>query len=187
MHVLFRHHMIDTAIGWIGIAWTDAGLAAVQLPERDRAATLRRLLARLASPSTEDAAPGPAIGALSQRIRAHSLGETVDHSQTGLDLAGVDDFRRDIYSAASGLRFGETTTYGELARQAGHPGKAREAGEALGRNPVPLVVPCHRILAAGGRLGGFSAPGGSATKAKLLSLEGVRLGPPPPPQAAFAF
>ena len=73
------------------------------------------------------------------------------------------------------------------ADAAGHPGKARETGEALGRNPVPLIVPCHRILAAGGKIGGFSAPGGSSTKEKLLALEGVRVGPPPAAQQAFAF
>jgi methylated-DNA-[protein]-cysteine S-methyltransferase len=102
-------------------------------------------------------------------------------------LDGADLFRRAIYSAARKLGFGETTTYGGLADSAGHPGMARETGEALGRNPVPLIVPCHRILAAGGKIGGFSAPGGSSTKERLLALEGVQIGPPPPAQKAFAF
>ena len=104
-----------------------------------------------------------------------------------VDLSGVDDFRLAIYAAARKLQFGETTTYGELAVRAGHPGLARETGAALGSNPVPLVIPCHRILAAGGKIGGFSAPGGSATKEKMLKLEGVRVGPPAPPQQSFGF
>jgi methylated-DNA-[protein]-cysteine S-methyltransferase len=120
-------------------------------------------------------------------LRRYGAGEPVDFSGVPVDLDGVDPFRRAIYDTARGLRFGETTTYGGLAEAAGHPSKARETGEALGRNPVPLIVPCHRIHAAGGRIGGFSAPGGSATKERLLALEGVRLGPPPPAQQAFAF
>ncbi len=99
----------------------------------------------------------------------------------------MDAFRLDIYAAARRLRFGEVVTYGELARRAGHEGMARETGAALGANPVPLVVPCHRIVAAGGRIGGFSAPGGAATKEKMLELEGVRVGPPPSAQASFGF
>ena len=88
----------------------------------------------------------------------------MDFSSVAVDLEGVDLFRRAIYQAARKLGFGQTTTYGGLADAAGQPGKARETGEALGRNPVPIIVPCHRIVAAGGKIGGFSAPGGSATK-----------------------
>ncbi|HEY6631178.1 MAG TPA: MGMT family protein, partial [Rhizobiaceae bacterium] len=104
-----------------------------------------------------------------------------------VDLGGVDDFRLAIYEAARKLGFGETTTYGELAKRAGHDGLPRETGQALGANPVPLIIPCHRILAAGGKIGGFSAPGGSTTKQRMLALEGVRVGPPPAPQQSFAF
>jgi methylated-DNA-[protein]-cysteine S-methyltransferase len=85
------------------------------------------------------------------------------------------------------LRFGETTTYGGLAEEAGYKGRAQDTGQALGRNPVPIVVPCHRILAAGNKIGGFSAPGGSAAKERLLEMEGVHVGPPPPAQQSFAF
>jgi methylated-DNA-[protein]-cysteine S-methyltransferase len=95
--------------------------------------------------------------------------------------------RLAIYDAARKLGYGETTTYGELAKRAGQPGLPRETGAALGANPVPLVIPCHRILAAGGKIGGFSAPGGSATKEKMLAMEGVRVGPPPPAQVSFGF
>ncbi|TIX30475.1 MAG: methylated-DNA--[protein]-cysteine S-methyltransferase, partial [Mesorhizobium sp.] len=120
-------------------------------------------------------------------IQAYAAGADVDFSDVPVDLDGVDDFRLAIYDAARKLGFGETTTYGELARRAGHAGLARETGAALGANPVPLVIPCHRILAAGGKIGGFSAPGGSATKERMLAMEGVRVGPPPAAQASFGF
>jgi len=120
-------------------------------------------------------------------IRAYMGGDTVDFSDVPLDLEGVDPFGRAIYAATRQLNLGETTSYGELARRAGHPGMAREAGAALGANPVPLVIPCHRVLAAGGKIGGFSAAGGAVTKQKMLALEGVHVGPPPPAQQAFRF
>ena len=183
----YRHHLVETDLGWIGVAWSAKGLAAVQLPERDRAASERRLLARLGQQSLEVLVLDEEMSALADLVRRHAVGEPVNYQGVALDLDGVDGFRGDIYAAALELAFGETTTYGELASRAGHPGKARETGEALGRNPVPLVVPCHRILAAGGKIGGFSAPGGSATKLKLLALEGVRVGTPQPAQSAFAF
>lgn len=185
------YHLFETQIGWIGIAWSDAGLARLQLPESDRAATQRRLLATMPRHGNGVA---QAIDTLPQEIAAivaaitrYAAGETVDLSNIPVDLAGVDEFRLAVYDAARKLGFGEVTTYGELAARAGHPGMARETGQALGSNPVPLVVPCHRILAAGGKIGGFSAPGGSATKEKLLAMEGVRVGPPPPAQASFGF
>lgn len=185
-----RYHLFETRIGWIGIAWSDAGLARLQLPERDRAATLRRLLATMPrrGPAAEvvETLP-PRIAPVVAALTRYAAGEAVGLSYIPVDLAGVDEFRLAIYDAARGLGFGEVTTYGELAARAGHPGMARETGQALGSNPVPLLVPCHRILAAGGAIGGFSAPGGSATKLKLLEMEGVRVGPPPPAQASFAF
>lgn len=177
--------IIDTAIGPIGLAWNERGICRVALPERDRQRMESRFAARLdgAAPGEPPADVAAAIGL----IRRYAEGEAVDFSDVAIDLDGVDLFRRAIYAAARKLGFGETTTYGGLADAAGHPGKARETGEALGRNPVPLIVPCHRIHAAGGKIGGFSAPGGSSTKEKLLALEGVRLGPPPPAQQAFGF
>ena len=177
--------IVDTAIGPIGVAWSERGICRVALPERDRERMERRFAARLG-----DAVPGepPApVAAAIELIRRYAEGAPVDFSDVPVDLGDADLFRRAIYRAARGLGFGEVTTYGGLADAAGHPGKARETGEALGRNPVPIIVPCHRIHAAGGRIGGFSAPGGSATKEKLLALEGVRLGPPPPAQHSFGF
>jgi methylated-DNA-[protein]-cysteine S-methyltransferase len=181
--------LFETAIGWIGIAWSEAGLTRLQLPERGEAATERRLLATMAglSPQRLAGEPPPKIAAVIQDLLRYAAGEQVDFSGVSVDLAGVDPFRLAVYDAARKLGFGDTTTYGGLAAAAGHAGLARETGQALGSNPVPVVIPCHRIVAAGGKLGGFSAPGGATTKERLLAMEGVRVGPPPPAQASFGF
>jgi len=168
-----RHHLFDTAIGVCGVAWSERGLMAVQLPERDRAATAKRLIAK--SGSSGAAEPPAAIVAVIDAIARYLNGERVDFSSIAVDLAGVDDFRRALYVALREVGFGSTTTYGALAKRLGldGPEAAREIGASMGRNPVPVVIPCHRVLAAGGKLGGFSAYGGTMTKQKLLALEGV--------------
>ncbi|MCV3206927.1 methylated-DNA--[protein]-cysteine S-methyltransferase [Mesorhizobium sp. YC-39] len=179
------HAVLETVIGFMGIAWSETGLIRLCLPQRSREAVERRLLRHPGvSPSTVQP---PWVVELITSIKAYAAGEDVDFSGVPVDLAGVDDFRLAIYDAARKLAFGETTTYGELAKRAGHAGLARETGAALGANPVPLIIPCHRILAAGGKIGGFSAPGGSTTKEKMLAMEGVRVGPPPPAQVSFGF
>lgn len=179
------HAVLETVIGFMGIAWSEKGLIRLCLPERSREAVERRLFRH---PGVSRSTDQPQwVVELITSIKAYAAGEDVDFSGVPVDLDGVDDFRLAIYDAARKLRFGETTTYGELAKRAGHAGLARETGAALGANPVPLVIPCHRILAAGGKIGGFSAPGGSATKEKMLVMEGVRLGPPPAAQASFGF
>ena len=170
-----HHHVFDTAIGPCGVAWNDRGLTGVQLPEKDRAATERRLAAKAASAGAAE--PPPAVAAIVADIQRHLAGEAVDFATVAVDLSGLDPFRQKLYETMRSLPWGHTTTYGELARQLGATGweGARDVGEAMGRNPVPVVIPCHRVLAAGGKLGGFSAHGGAATKAKLLALEGVQL------------
>lgn len=178
--------VFETALGFIGIAWSEKGLTRLSLFQRDRAAVERRM-ERLGVAIGGDSNAPAWIAALVRDVRAYAEGEEIDFSGVPVDLAGVDDFRLAIYKAARKLSFGETTTYGELAKRAGHGGLPRETGQALGANPVPLVIPCHRILAAGGKIGGFSAPGGSTTKERMLALEGVRVGPPPAPQQSFAF
>jgi methylated-DNA-[protein]-cysteine S-methyltransferase len=168
-----HHHVFDTTIGPCGVAWNGCGLVGVQLPEKDRAATERRLVARAASAGSAE--PPPQIAAVIADIQRYLAGEPVDFSAVAVDLSGLDPFRRQLYEALRTLSYGRTTTYGELARELGASDweGAREVGEAMGRNPVPVVIPCHRVLAAGGKLGGFSAHGGAATKARLLALEGV--------------
>jgi methylated-DNA-[protein]-cysteine S-methyltransferase len=170
-----HHCVFDSDIGPCGVAWSARGLIAVQLPERDRATTERRLAERAHSAGA--AAPPPCVAALIADIKRYLAGERVDFSAVDVDLAGLDPFRRKLYGAMRSLAWGATTTYGALAHEVGltEPEAAREVGQAMGRNPVPLVIPCHRVLAAGNKLGGFSARGGAATKAKLLALEGVHL------------
>jgi methylated-DNA-[protein]-cysteine S-methyltransferase len=172
---LVRHALFPTAIGVCGVAWSPRGLVALALPERDEAATERRLIAK--SRSAGAAAPPPAIADAIGKIQGYCAGRRVDFSAVPLDLSGVGDFRRRLYEAMRAIGFGETVTYGELAKRTGASDweGARDVGAAMGRNPLPIVVPCHRVLAAGGRLGGFSAYGGTQTKEKLLALEGVRL------------
>jgi methylated-DNA-[protein]-cysteine S-methyltransferase len=187
-HPLPGRAVFETALGFMALAWSKTGLVRLCLPEKTRDAAERRLL-RLAGQATAagDHTPPPWITALIADIRRYADGDDVDFSDVPVDLAGIDDFRRDIYAAARNLHYGETTTYGGLAEKAGRKGLFRETGSALGANPIPLVIPCHRILAAGGKIGGFSATGGSNMKEKMLVLEGVRVGPPPSTQASFGF
>ncbi len=178
-------HSFETALGWIGIAWNDRGLTRLFLP--DRREKVERRLAALAAVSAKNSAPNATIEGVIDAIRSYAAGELVEFSDVAVDFSGVDAFRHAIYRVARELKFGDISTYGELAGRAGYPGLARETGQALGSNPLPLIVPCHRILAAGGKIGGFSAPGGAATKEKMLTLEGVRVGRPEPAQQAFGF
>jgi methylated-DNA-[protein]-cysteine S-methyltransferase len=170
-----HHHVFDTAIGPCGVAWNARGLVGVQLPEKDRAATERRLAAKAASGGAAE--PPPSVATVIADIQRYLAGEAVDFSAVAVDLDALDPYRRKLYGAMRSLPWGHTTTYGELAKQLGATDweGARDVGEAMGRNPVPVVIPCHRVLAAGGKLGGFSAHGGAKTKAKLLALEGVHL------------
>lgn len=177
--------VFETGIGPIGLAWSAAGVVRLHLPEASVEATRWRLLSSLQGAVAAD--PPPAIAALVEKLKRYGTGTPTDFTDIALDLAGVDPFRLAICRAARALGFGETVTYGELSARAGHAGMARETGQALGRNPVAIIIPCHRVLAAGGRIGGFSARGGARTKARLLAIEGARAGPPPPAQASFAF
>jgi methylated-DNA-[protein]-cysteine S-methyltransferase len=108
-------------------------------------------------------------------IQGYMTGRKVDFATVALDLTDIGPFQGKVYAAARSVPWGQTASYGELARQAGSPGAARAVGHALSRNPVPIIIPCHRILAKGHRIGGFSAHGGIVTKARLLALEGVRV------------
>jgi methylated-DNA-[protein]-cysteine S-methyltransferase len=174
MNEQIHHHMFDTALGLCGVAWNSRGLAGVQLPEKDRAATERRLAAKCGSAGAAE--PPPWVQSLITDIRDYLGGAPVDFSAVAVDLDGVDEYRRKLYQALRRIRFGRTVTYGELAKELGSTGweGARDVGEAMGRNPMPIVIPCHRVLAAGNKLGGFSAYGGTSTKQKLLTLEGMR-------------
>lgn len=182
-----QHHLIfETAGGFCGIAWTEAGITRFQLPVKGLAAAERMMLRRL--PDAKPGEPTPDIATAVAAAQRYFAGEETDFSAFALDLGVQDAFFQQIYAAVRRLAWGCTTTYGALAKELGAgPEAARDVGQAMARNPVPLIIPCHRVLAAGGKVGGFSAPGGSATKLRMLDLEGVRLDAPPPPQASFAF
>jgi methylated-DNA-[protein]-cysteine S-methyltransferase len=163
--------LFDTAIGRCGIAWGARGIVRIQLPERRGPETRARLLARL--PDAREAAPPPAVRAAIDGMQALLRGEPRDLSGVALDVNPLPSFARRVYEVARTIAPGATLTYGEVAARLGAAGAARAVGQALGRNPFPLVVPCHRVLAAGGRPGGFSADGGVTTKLRLLALEGA--------------
>ncbi len=166
-----RYCLFETAFGTCGVAWTERGLTRVQLPERDRAATERRLQKR--TQATAPSEPPATIARLIADLQHYMSGAAIAFDETVVDWSGVDEFQRAVYDAGRKVGWGETVTYGELARRAGFDGEAQAVGQAMSRNPVPVVMPCHRVLASGGKLGGFSAYGGTLTKERLLILEGI--------------
>jgi methylated-DNA-[protein]-cysteine S-methyltransferase len=180
------YHVFETTMGFCAIAWSDAGVSRFQLPTRTAEAT-ERLMRRRAF-GAEPGAPPESIAAVVEAAKRYFAGEETDFSQVQVDLAGEDAFFARIYGALRRVDWGRTTTYGALAKEVGAGREAaRDVGEAMARNPAPLIIPCHRVLAAGGKIGGFSAPGGSKTKALMLELEGVRLGAPEAAQQASLF
>jgi methylated-DNA-[protein]-cysteine S-methyltransferase len=169
-----RFALFDTAIGACAIAWSEAGIVALQLPEADRTRTHARLLRRW--PQAQEAPPSPAIAAAIDSVVALTSGATAEPARADLaaatlDLDDVPAFDREVYAVARTIGPGKTLTYGEVALRIGEPGAAREVGQALGRNRIPIIVPCHRVVAAGGKTGGFSATGGVDTKLRLLEIE----------------
>jgi len=163
--------VFDTAIGIAGVAWTERGICNVVMAERD-ADTARARLRRNCPEDAETDPPAPVADAIS-RIRSHLDGALDPMRDIEVDLDDASEFRRDVYDVARSVDPGETITYGEIARRIGNPHASREVGQAMGANPVPLIVPCHRVLAADNRMGGFSAPGGITTKLRLLRIEGA--------------
>jgi methylated-DNA-[protein]-cysteine S-methyltransferase len=182
-----QHYLIfETAGGFCGIAWSDVGITRFQLPTRSTEATERLLLRR--TPGAEPGAPTPEVAEAVEAVKCYFAGEETDFSSFTLDLGNQDAFFEQIYAAARQVRWGQTTTYGALAKQLGAgPEAARDVGQAMAKNPVALIIPCHRVLAAGGKVGGFSAPGGATAKIRMLELEGVNVTPPPPAQQSFGF
>ena len=174
--------IFETALGEFGIGWTDAGLARLQLPGLDRDGLEQRINRGGARPGE----PNRDIEALINSIEDYAEGAVVDFSAVPLDLGGVPEFHRRAYALLLGTGWGETTTYGALARQLGDVTLSRAVGAAMGANPIPLVIACHRVLASDGKPGGFSAPGGAESKLRMLSLEGVAVGAPAG-QMTFGF
>jgi methylated-DNA-[protein]-cysteine S-methyltransferase len=182
-----QHYLtFETARGFCAIAWSDRGVTRFCLPEESADAVERRLLRRI-----PDATPGTPPPVVSEAVAAATRyfdGEKIDFSNVPLDLGAQSAAFEKIYAAARRIAWGETTTYGALAKGLGDNWElARDVGQAMASNPVPLIIPCHRVLAAGGRIGGFSAPGGSVTKSRMLELEGGRLGQPQTAQQSLGL
>lgn len=164
--------LFDTSIGRCAVAWSERGIVGIQLPEGGDAATRARIQKRF--PGAQSGEPPSKVKTAIADMQALLKGEARGLESIELDMDGVPPFHRRVYAAARAIAPGRTSSYGEIATRAGAPGAARAVGQALGRNPFAIVVPCHRVLAAGGRTGGFSANGGVATKLRMLSIEGAR-------------
>jgi methylated-DNA-[protein]-cysteine S-methyltransferase len=182
----YRFGIVPTALGAFGAAWTDVGIARTWLhdrtPERTRAHIQRDC------PGAVETAPPAAIADAMADVVALLDGQA-RLPTAALDLRGVPEFDQRVYAFARTVLPGETVTYGAVARALGeNPIRARDVGASLARNPFAPIVPCHRIVAANGNLGGYSAPGGAHTKRRLLELEGAAIvAPPPPPAQAGLF
>lgn len=168
--------LFDTSIGACAIAWDAQVLHAVHLPEASPGRLRDRMRTRLGVPEAE---PPPFVQQAMARIRGLLDGAPDDLADLPLALDSVPAFHRKVYEVTRAIPPGRTMTYGEVARAIGEPGASRAVGQALGLNPFAPVVPCHRVLAAGSRSGGFSAEGGAATKLKMLEIEKARFGSEP--------
>lgn len=166
--------LFDTTLGRCGIAWgADGAVTAVRLPEESEESTAGHL-----GDGDEASSPPPEIARVIAAVTALIAGDDLDDdlAWVPLDMRRLTDFQRAVYDTARRIPPGTTRTYGEIATEIGLPGSARAVGRALGENPFPPVVPCHRVTAANGRTGGFSAGGGVTTKMRLLSIEQAVLG-----------
>ncbi len=167
--------LFPTPVGDCGIAWHDDMVVATSLPETTSAATAARLTARTG------AVRGDPPAHMHRAIRSISAlleGEKTDLSFIACDFRGIDPFAEKVYAATRAIPAGETLTYGDIASKLGDKRFAQQVGQTLGRNPFPIIVPCHRVVGANGRLTGFSACGGTETKLKLLEIEGASIGEP---------
>ncbi|MEM9798033.1 MAG: methylated-DNA--[protein]-cysteine S-methyltransferase [Pseudomonadota bacterium] len=165
--------LFPTPIGACGLAWRGDVIIATRLPDRTPERTLRHLSSRTGG---TDGEPPQAIRAAIRAMTALLEGETPDLSEIPCDMGAVDALDAAVYGATRAVPPGQTSTYGAIAAGLGDVRLARQVGQALGRNPLPILVPCHRILGADGRLVGFSASGGIETKLRMLEIEGAQVG-----------
>ena len=170
--------LFDTRFGRCAIAWSDDGITRTRLPGASDEATARSIASGRRHVCGGDL-PHHAARAI-VALQRYFAGRPLELDDIPVDLGATSAFERTVLTALRTVKRGTTTTYGALARLVGEPGAARAVGMAMARNPVPVIVPCHRVLAAGNKKGGFSAPGGTATKERLLALEGVTLATPAP-------
>ena len=175
--------LFETPLGACGIAWKERETSRIppvvtffQLPEATRSVTDMRIAGR--SGGRDARVPPPHIAGIIRRVRMHLRGDVQDFLDIAVDLDGAGPFARQVYEAVRKIPPGRTRSYGELAADMNRPTASRAVGQALGRNPIPLIIPCHRVLGHSGKPGGFSAHGGVETKARLLEIEGATIGLP---------
>jgi len=171
-----QYTLFPTAIGECCIAWRGDLVIAASLPETTPAATAARIVKRTGATK---AVPPPIIERAIQSITALLEGEKTDLSYIACDLGEVGEFAQKVYAITCEIPAGETLTYGDVALRLGNKHFSQRVGQALGRNPIPIIVPCHRVVGANGKLTGFSAPGGTQTKLKMLEIEGAQIGEAP--------
>ena len=163
--------LFETAIGTCGLVWQSKCVIGMQLPEANEVAARKRLIARF--PLAKEHAPTPFVRSVIRKVVALMKGRKVDLFEVPLDMTQVPPFHQKVYAIVRKIPAGSTLSYGEVAAQVGSPGASRAVGQAMGRNPFPIIMPCHRVLAANGKLGGFTASGGTDTKQRMLMIEGV--------------
>lgn len=169
--------IFDTAIGRCALVWRGGLVVGAALPEASDAELRASLERRFCGCSEAD--PPPFVQIAVEAVVRLLSGKVEDFGGLELETGELPDFDRSVLEAARRIPCGETRTYGQIASALEKPGAARAVGRALGRNPIPIIIPCHRVLAASGRSGGFSAPGGASTKLRILEIEGARRGPEP--------
>jgi methylated-DNA-[protein]-cysteine S-methyltransferase len=164
--------LFDTPIGICGVAWNKNGIAGMQLPAANADKTRAHIRKRW--PSAIESEPPPGVQRAIARVLTLLKGEKDDLTDIPLDLEDASEFHRKVWDIARAIPPGQTLTYGDIAKRLGvGPEMARDVGQAMGSNPIPIIVPCHRVVAASGKMGGFSAPGGVNTKRRMLEIEGA--------------
>jgi methylated-DNA-[protein]-cysteine S-methyltransferase len=177
------YHLFETATGFLAIGWTARGVVGLRLPDASGQEAERALLRRF--PGARRVEPPRQVSVVIDAVVRYFAGEKIEFSDVPVDLGAQDPFFDQVYAHVRKLEWGQTTTYGAVAKALGAgPEFARDVGQAMAKNPIPLIVPCHRVTGAGGKIGGFSAPGGSTSKAHMLALEGVSIEAAPAPKKA---
>jgi methylated-DNA-[protein]-cysteine S-methyltransferase len=166
--------IFDTGIGRCGVAWGYSGVIGVQLPEAREIETRKRLF-QLYPDARELRAPMNVEIAI-EAITALLRGQAADFSDVTLDMTGIHVFNRRVYELTRAIPRGETRTYGDVAARLGAPGAVNSVAQAISKNPFMIIVPCHRVLEAGGYADKISPHGGTISKRRLLSIEGVGAG-----------
>jgi DNA-3-methyladenine glycosylase II len=170
------YSLFETPLGTCAIAWNERGVIAFQLPEATKKQTEERIAKRASA--IKSAVVPKRIATIIKQAQKHFGGEAQNFQDVAVDLDGTTEFSKQVYDICQSIPAGKTMTYGEIAKAMNRPAASRAVGRAMGMNPIPLIIPCHRVLASGNKPGGFSAFGGFATKLKMLNLEGAALGSP---------